>query len=130
MRKLEAEATTKLLPWLKENVGTGAYEIKHDRRTGKIRLDEFKEHQLAALAAAERGDKGIAYKISDESRGFKPFDVFVLRGVQAWLVLVYSNYAYCIPHFQYQFWVKEGLTAIDEHEATVHSRFRTSLTNL
>ncbi len=88
--KHEAEFTTKVRPWLKENVGTVAYEIKHTRGETSFRMSEMHEHQCDWLeAASSRG--GCAYKIPDDGRAHKPFDLFVLKSVPSFVVIAYPE---------------------------------------
>lgn len=51
------------------------------------------DHQIAALLAAKRS--GILYKIPDDSRGIKPFDMVYLKGVLAFVVIKYPSF-FCL----------------------------------
>lgn len=45
------------------------------------------EHQLAALLAVKHNR--LAYKIADDSVGFKPFDCFHIRNAPAYVVVMF-----------------------------------------
>lgn len=90
MRRLEADFTTKVKQWLREEMGTGAYELKHTRGKDRFYLRELKEHQKDALLAA-RGRHGIAYKIPDDGVAYKPFDLFVLKMTGGWVVICWPG---------------------------------------
>lgn len=86
---LEKDFQTKFNRWLRYVYKkTGAFELKitHEK---SIPFSAVKDHQVAALLAAK--GEGIAYKISDESSGFKPFDCFFLNNVGGWVVIWYYN---------------------------------------
>ncbi len=96
--------------WIGERNGgivAAAFELKHvackgmractpARCASRLRIGEHEEGQLEALrraqgADAARGRPTLAYKISDMSAGYKPFDCFVLGGgVGAWFVVGWS----------------------------------------
>lgn len=88
--KKEAEFTTRVRSWLRDNVGSGAFEIKHTRGENRFLMSELREHQLDALKAV-RSRVGLAYKIPDDSVSFKPFDVFILREEAAWVVIAFPK---------------------------------------
>ena len=86
MQKHEAKLTAKLRKYLQESglhIGSCAIEVKVT--TGnRIRFDAVKPHQIQALKNA----KGImVWKIADDSRGVKPFDLFVLQNANAFVAL-------------------------------------------
>lgn len=75
--------------WAKNIWGmTGAFELKVSEGNS-LPFSAVKDHQVAALQMA--AGKGIVYKIGDDSLGQKPFDCFVLAGVQAWIVVMFHS---------------------------------------
>lgn len=126
MKKLEAEATTKLRRWLQDHVGTGAFEIKHTRGLDRFDLRELHEHQKDALAACS-SPFGFSYKIPDEGRGYKPFDLFVLKGVQGWVVIVYPQMAVVIQSDKMEKWQNPSISC---SEAMALSSFMVKLSGL
>ena len=71
----EKDLQSKFTRWLKTNKKPGAYELKLCK-TKSMPFSAVKEHQINALFKAQT--EGIAYKISDFSPGYKPFDCFFL----------------------------------------------------
>lgn len=101
MQKREAAFQVKFNRWLKyvylkqfEGPTASVFELKHDRGRGYIPYSEVQEHQLVALSAART--EGIAYKIPDDSRSYKPFDCIALAKVNAYVVPCYGNRFYLI----------------------------------
>lgn len=88
MKKKEASYTTDFSKWLKIIFRiTGAFELKHSD-TDSLPFDAVKDHQEQALFQAKHGI--FSYKIPDT--GFRnPFDMFVLAGVPAFIVIVFSG---------------------------------------
>lgn len=88
--KREADITPKVLQWFRQNHnGSCAIEIKaSDSNT--IPASDLKPHQRAALLEATRS-VGVVHKISDQSQGAKPFDAFMLSGVPAYVVAVFTH---------------------------------------
>lgn len=85
----EKDFQTKFNLWLKYvHKKTGAFELKltHEK---SIPFSAVLDHQEAALSAAKHAN--IAYKISDESSGFKPFDCFMLVQVPAYVVIQFYH---------------------------------------
>lgn len=84
MQKREAKLTSLFKKWLKQSglaIGSTAIEMKVT--TGKsLPFDAVQEHQLLALQQATRQ---FIYKIPDDSRGAKPFDVFILQNAKAFV---------------------------------------------
>lgn len=95
MNKEEAKITLRLKAWLRDEIGMGAFEIKSTRGGKHFNLKELRTHQRDALMAAS-SPFGYVYKISDESRGFKPFDCFVLKNAKAFVVICFPEAAYAI----------------------------------
>lgn len=86
----EAAFTTKFRRYAVEHIGTGAYEVKHTRGEDFFLTSELYEHQKDALLAA-KSKYGIGFKIPDEGLGYRPFDMFVLKGTGAWVVIAYPK---------------------------------------
>lgn len=68
---------------------TGVFELKHTRGRDYLPFNEVQEHQIRALLIAKHGV--LSYKISDEARGYKPFDCFCMAGVPAYVVIKYPS---------------------------------------
>lgn len=107
--KHEAAFTTKFRRWASEHVGTGAYEIKHTRGSNSFYCAELKEHQIDALKAA-KGKYGLAYKIPDEGLAYRPFDMFVLKGSRAWVVIAYPKAFVVIDIDKFLCWKEPSLS--------------------
>ena len=56
-------------------------------KTSSLPFDAVKEHQVRALWLSKH--RKINYKIPDDSMGQKPFDCFVLKGVEAYVVVMF-----------------------------------------
>jgi hypothetical protein len=85
----EAAFQTFFNKWLRENYkGSGVFELKQTQ-TDSISFSAVKEHQIAGLLAAKHGT--LIHKLSDETRGFKPFDSFILRNTPAYVVIKYPK---------------------------------------
>lgn len=95
--KREAAFTLLFRHWLKENplhrVTGAAFELKQTTGTS-LPFSAVEDHQLEALAAAW-GPEGLIYKISDESRGYKPCDMVYLRLASAYIVIKYPGF-FCL----------------------------------
>lgn len=99
MKKREASFADRFGRWIRSNgrlMGSGPYEIKSSRGRDYVPFSAVEEHQEAALLACTT-DTGFWYKISDESRGFKPFDGFFFRNSPAFLVFDYPEF-FAIMH--------------------------------
>jgi penicillin-binding protein-related factor A (putative recombinase) len=97
MKKSEQKFTTYFQHWLKERVfvkGGVAFEIKHTRGKNLFPFSEVKDHQINALLAV-KSVKGLVYKISDSAIGFKPFDCFMMRECESYIVIKYPNF-FCL----------------------------------
>ena len=89
MRKREAAFQTQFNLWLRDNYkGSGVFELKQTSKD-YLSFDAVKEHQIAGLLAAKHGT--LVHKISDETRGYKPFDSFILRNTPAYIVIKYPQ---------------------------------------
>lgn len=84
MQKHEAKLTTRFKNWLKnEGMAIGSTAIEMKVTTGKsLPFDAVQEHQLLALKQATQQ---LIYKIPDDSRGTKPFDMFILQNAKAFV---------------------------------------------
>ncbi len=95
--KREASFTETFRHWLRANplprITGAAFELK--QTTGKsIPFSAVEEHQMDALSAVW-GNEGLIYKISDESRGYKPFDMVYLRLTAAYIVVKFPGF-FCL----------------------------------
>ncbi len=91
IKKKEADFTTKTFrKWLlsQSNFYTSAFEIKQTE-TDSLPFSAVKDHQIAALLSVRKN--GLLYKISDESRGAKPFDMFFMKNDEAYVVIKYPK---------------------------------------
>lgn len=96
MIKSEAKFQTLFNHWLKAGrlkgtYGAIAFELKHTRGKDSLPFSAVEDHQLDALVAVTT-TRGLIYKISDESRGFKPFDCFMMWECQAFIVIKYPYF--------------------------------------
>ena len=84
----EKDFQTKFLRWIRHNeqFKTGAYELKITK-TGSLPFNALRDHQLLALQQVKH--RKLAYKIADDSIGFKPFDCFVLEYCPAYVVIMF-----------------------------------------
>ena len=80
----------------KKNKVDGCFELKLSK-TGSIRFDAVKPHQIQALLAVS-SDKGLSHKITDQPwlpnrpNSFqlkKPFDYFFLKNIPAYIVICF-----------------------------------------
>lgn len=89
--KREAKFTLRFRSWIKANpMHNAAFELKQTT-TESLSFSAVKEHQINALLAVKR-KTGFLYKISDESREIKPFDMFYFRNSYAWIVIKYPKF--------------------------------------
>lgn len=90
MKKSEQAFTVKFNNWLKTSYkGTACFEIKDTRGREYLPFSEVKEHQIRALQVARHNT--LVYKISDSAMGYKPFDVFCMTQMPAYIVIHYPN---------------------------------------
>ena len=90
MTKREARFTVYFRHWLKAHPALSAvFELKQTR-TDSIAFNAVEPHQLNALLAA-KGDQGVIYKIPDDSRGVKPFDISYHRLSDAYVVVKFPS---------------------------------------
>lgn len=100
MNKQEAKFQTLFSHWLKWRLlpsmdGGFAFELKHTRGASSLPFSDLQPHQANSLLAA--ATTGIVYKISDESRSYKPFDCFALKKCPAYVVIKYPKFFVMIP---------------------------------
>ena len=97
MNKQEQKFTIEFRHWLKKNpMPSSVFELKHTRGKSYLPFNEVKEHQLNALLAVE-SNNGFLYKISDDSIGAKPFDMFFLKKTKAFICIKYPLFFAIIP---------------------------------
>lgn len=91
LRKREADHTRAVLEWFKENYlgGCVVIEIKYSSGNSVPRRAVL-PHQIAALTAANSG-RGLVHKLSDEARRQQPFDAFLMRSCDAFVVCVFGG---------------------------------------
>ena len=93
-QKREAKFTLQFRHWLKKNpMMSGAFELKQSI-TNSLPFSAVREHQVDALLATN-SDKGLLWKIPDDSISSKPYDLFYLRNAGAWVVIKYPD-CFCI----------------------------------
>lgn len=90
--KREADFQTTFRHWIRANPyrRNAAFELKQTT-TDSIPFSAVSDHQLIALRVA-KGGSGLLYKIPDDSRGFKPFDMVYFRNADALVVIKYPNF--------------------------------------
>lgn len=97
-KKREAQLTTELMRHLRASLPTCAVEVKvaQKRKNGdRLCRSQVEPHQWRALQIASEGV--LAYKIPDEGMAAKPFDLFVMRGVPAYLCAFFGRNFYLAP---------------------------------
>lgn len=89
LKKKEANFGIRFRKWLEENPRiSSAFELKQCGTS--FAFNDLKDHQIAALLLV-KSDKGLLWKIADDSRGVKPFDMFYLRDAPAYVVIKYVH---------------------------------------
>ncbi len=87
--KKEANFTLRFRHWLKANpMPSAAFELK--QCSGSLPFSAVAEHQVDALLAV-RSESGLLYKAPDDSRSVKPFDLFYMRAIYAFVVIKYPR---------------------------------------
>jgi len=82
----ERDFQTKFTRWLKHHQKTSAaFELKICKKKS-LPFSAVQKHQEDALIAVKH--HCLSYKISDDSRGFKPFDCFSLSA-EAYVVIMF-----------------------------------------
>jgi len=90
MKKREADFGLLFRHWIRANPRySAAFELKQTT-TNSFPFNEVKDHQIEWLQAAN-SDKGMLYKIPDDSRGIKPFDYVYLRKAGALIFIKYPG---------------------------------------
>ena len=88
MIKHEAKITTRLRRYIEESgihIGSAAIEVKVSL-TKSLPFNAVQPHQLQAL---ENARSTFVWKIADDSRGVKPFDMFVLQNAAAFVAVAW-----------------------------------------
>lgn len=96
MKKREAEFTTYFREWLKYKYygESSVFEIKQTTKDS-IPFSALKEHQIDALMSVNETVRGFSYKIPDDSRGVKPFDLVHYKRAPAFVVIKYPT-MFCV----------------------------------
>lgn len=68
--------------------GSAAFELKRTI-TDRFYIPDLKQHQVLALSQARSG--GLYYKIPDDSYGVKPFDCFIIKEAEAYVVIGFGS---------------------------------------
>lgn len=85
---IEKEFQTLFNKWLRHvHYKTGVFELKAVSKNS-IPFSAVQEHQETALYAVKHGS--LAYKIPDDTRGFKPFDCFLFVMSPAFVVIMFN----------------------------------------
>lgn len=85
--KKESDFQTRFSRWVYHNWNKStAFELKLSKKDS-IPFSNVQEHQIAALLAAKHGKS--YHKISDESRGQKPYDCYMIAGGDAYVVIMF-----------------------------------------
>lgn len=126
MNKDEAEFTTRAKAWIKSELPTCAWEVKHTRGKLFFNLSELKEHQINYLKAAT-SKRGCSWKIPDTGYGYNPFDGFNLKGVQAFVIIAYPTWVVAIE-IQTLLLIKES--SISEERARRISLYSIQTSNI
>lgn len=96
MIKREAKFQILFRHWLRANpMPSSAFELKQTTKNS-ILFSCVQEHQLMGLIAATQ-TTGLSYKLPDDSRGIKPFDMVHLALAYAYIVIKYPNLFVMIP---------------------------------
>ena len=85
----EAQFQTRFNKWVRYRYDgpTAAFELKVTKGSS-LPFSAVQPHQVSALNLAKH--KQLPYKIADVGRLQKPFDCFVLKGVPAYIVVLYN----------------------------------------
>jgi len=112
MQKREAKLTALLrkhLTHVRLGLGSCAIEVKVTPGLS-IPFDAVQPHQLQALKNAEQV---LVWKIADDSRGVKPFDIFMLENARAFVALAFlkprtKTVVYLVP---VSVWIELSVTS-------------------
>lgn len=97
MKRREASFQTLFRHWLKNNqelFTSCAFELKQTT-TDSISFSDIAEHQTTFLDAVQQPFTGLLYKIPDDSRGIKPFDMIYMKDCDAYIVIRYPKF-FCV----------------------------------
>lgn len=72
---------------------SSVFELKQTTKDSLL-FSAVKDHQIAALLAAS-GENALIYKAPDDTRNFKPFDLFYMRRCGAYIVIKYPK-VFCV----------------------------------
>ena len=87
--KKEAKFTTSFASWANRYIPKPAvFELKQTSKDS-LPFDSVKEHQEIALLSAN--EKGFPYKISDQDRRYKPFDLCLFGKQLAFVAIQYPT---------------------------------------
>ncbi len=93
MIKREAKFGLTFRAWMKANPQTfphgAVFELK--QTSTSLPFCAVQEHQINALLATSEGEGGMLYKIPDDSRGIKPFDMFYAKRMPAFIVIKFPK---------------------------------------
>lgn len=95
---LERDITPAILRAIRDDERFSSCAIEIKKCDGwTLNANALKEHQRRNLTIAH--DARLYYKIGDDSIGQKPFDAFVLKGAEAYLVIYFTKVreAWAIP---------------------------------
>ena len=83
----ESDFQSRFNKWAKHNwKKSSVFELKIVK-SGALPFNGVLQHQKDALEAVKH--RSIAYKLPDDSRGYKPFDSFILSGLPAYVVIMF-----------------------------------------
>ena|SRR3990167_1476912 len=83
----EAAFQIKFSHWAKAKFkGSGAFELKLVKNSKSLPFSTVKDHQLAALTAANSTEQGLFWKIMDCGY-INPMDSFIIRNTPAYIVV-------------------------------------------
>lgn len=107
-------------------MGNAAIELKQTPKNS-ISLSCVEEHQINALLAVKNGS--LLYKISDESRGKKPFDMFSLSNAGAYVVIKYPD-RFCVISIDKFLQKKDELLSCKIKSLSVENACKISVINI
>ena len=90
MKKREAQFTLLFRAWLKSKPFHSATLELKQTQSDSIPFNAVKPHQIHALLASQ-SERGLLYKIPDDSRGIKPCDMVYLQNVTGYVVIKYPK---------------------------------------
>jgi penicillin-binding protein-related factor A (putative recombinase) len=102
---------------------SAVFELKLCKGTS-FNKHEIAEHQIRALKMAK--GNGVYHKISDQSIGQKPFDSFIVKGIDAFLVICFMNEAYFIHVYRFLEYMHDRIS-MREEEAKEIAEIHTTL---